>query len=255
MRQRLAAILAADAAGYSRLMALDEQATVAALDAARGVFRVAVESHQGRVIDMAGDSVLAVFETAAGAVSAALEVQQTLEASAAGMSADRRMQFRIGVHLGDVIEKADGSVYGDGVNIAARLEGLALPGGITISDAVQGAVRNRIAASFEDLGDQQVKNIADPVRAFRVHAQAPGKADSRSPSRLLQVISRRISQWRWWALGLLVAILTSALGAYRMLGTSRHDAGDPPCCLSQYCLSSLRVARAPNGSPRSSRVR
>ena len=170
LRQRLAAILAADAAGYSRLMAQDERATVAALDAARALFRTSIETHQGRVIDMAGDSVLAVFETAAGAVSAALEVQPALDALAAGVPADRRMRFRIGVHLGDVIEKADGSVYGDGVNIAARLEGLAVPGGITISDAVQGAVRNRIAASFEDLGEQQVKNIVDPVRAFRVHA-------------------------------------------------------------------------------------
>ena len=240
LRQRLAAILAADAAGYSRLMAQDERATVAALDAARALFRTSIETHQGRVIDMAGDSVLAVFETAAGAVSAALEVQPALDALATGVPADRRMRFRIGVHLGDVIEKADGSVYGDGVNIAARLEGLALPGGITISDAVQGAVRNRIAASFEDLGEQQVKNIVDPVRAFRVHAQALGKTDSSSTS-LLHVITRRISPWRWWALGLPVAVLISTLGAYWMLGTSRHDAGEPAL---------LSVAVLPFKSPR-----
>ena len=126
MRQRLAAILAADAAGYSRLMAADERGTVAALDDARRVFKSAIESHQGRVIDMVGDSVLAVFETATGAVTAALSVQEELKTQAAATTKDRRMRFRIGVHLGDVIEKADGTVYGDGVNIAARLQALAV---------------------------------------------------------------------------------------------------------------------------------
>ncbi|MEI6720944.1 MAG: adenylate/guanylate cyclase domain-containing protein [Betaproteobacteria bacterium] len=120
-RQRLAAILAADVAGYSRLMAGDDRATVAALDVARKVFLERIGSNQGRVIDMAGDSVLAVFETATGAVAAALAIQQALNASAEGVPEDRRMRFRIGVHLGDVIEKPDGTIYGDGVNIAARL--------------------------------------------------------------------------------------------------------------------------------------
>jgi len=141
LKQRLAAILAADVAGYSRLMAADERATVAALDAARKVFRSYIESGQGRVIDMAGDSVLAVFETASGAVSAALAVQEKLKDLIADTPEDRRMRFRIGVHLGDVIEKADGTIYGDGVNIAARLEGLADPGGI----AVSGLARSRTA--------------------------------------------------------------------------------------------------------------
>jgi adenylate cyclase len=177
IRQRLAAILAADVAGYSRLMAADERATVAALDSARAVFRTQIESNQGRVIDMAGDSVLAVFETATGAVSAALAVQQELSASSSAEPEERRMRFRIGVHLGDIIEKSDGTVYGDGVNIAARLEGLAEPGGITISDAVQGAVRGRVTANFVDQSEQQVKNIPHPVRAFAVRTdnRASGK--------------------------------------------------------------------------------
>jgi len=180
LKQRLAAILAADVAGYSRLMATDERATVAALDIARAVFRAQIESSQGRVIDMAGDSVLAVFDTATGAVSAALAVQQELAASSGVVSEDQRMRFRIGVHLGDVIEKADGTVYGDGVNIAARLEGLAEPGGITVSDAVYGAVRGKMAASFVDQGEQTVKNIPHPVRAFSV--QAGGSAVSQAAS-------------------------------------------------------------------------
>ena len=172
-KQRLAAILAADAAGYSRLMSLNERTTVAALDAARAVFRTQIEASQGSVIDMAGDSVLAVFDTAAGAVTAALAIQLGVNILAEAAQEDRRMRFRIGVHLGDVIEKADGTVYGDGVNIAARLERLAEPGGITVSDSVHIAVRGKLAADFEDQGEQTVKNIADPVRAWRVHGADP----------------------------------------------------------------------------------
>ena len=179
VRQRLAAILAADATGYSRLMAGDERATVAALDSARGVFREHIAANQGRVIDMAGDSVLAVFDTATGAVAAALAVQEVLAAMGQDVSEDRRMRFRIGVHLGDIIEKTDGTIYGDGVNIAARLEGLAVPGGIAVSDSVRGAVRGKVAAGFIDQGKQQVKNIPHPVRAFRVDA---GNASPQSPA-------------------------------------------------------------------------
>ncbi|MEO6745929.1 MAG: adenylate/guanylate cyclase domain-containing protein [Caldimonas sp.] len=170
IKQRLAAILAADVAGYSRLMSLDERATVAALDAARRVFRSHVESSQGRVIDMAGDSVLAVFEMAFGAVSAALAVQAELGTASSDVPDASRMRFRIGVHLGDVMEKADGTVYGDGVNIAARLEGLAEPGGVTVSESIRTAVKGKVSAEFEDQGEQQVKNIADPVRAYAVKA-------------------------------------------------------------------------------------
>ncbi|MEO8924096.1 MAG: adenylate/guanylate cyclase domain-containing protein, partial [Caldimonas sp.] len=220
-RQRLAAILAADAAGYSRLMARDESATIASLDAARHIFHTAIGSHRGRVIDMAGDSVLAVFDTAASAVSAALQVQEALEVSTARVPTDRRLRFRIGVHMGDITEKADGSVYGDGVNIAARLEGLALPGGITVSDAVYGSVRNRVAGSFEDLGEQQVKNIADPVRVFRVVPKVPGAADHAStPAQLLASASLLTRRWRWWWWGPPVGLVL--IGAAAMLAASSH---------------------------------
>ena len=168
LRQRLAAILAADAVGYSRLMSIDERATVSALDSARNIFRTHVESNTGRVIDMAGDSVLAVFETAAGAATAALSIQEEVNALAESADAGRGMRFRIGLHLGDLIEKPDGTVYGDGVNIAARLEGLAAPGGIAVSESIRSAVKGKIGASFEDQGEQTVKNIADPVRAYRL---------------------------------------------------------------------------------------
>jgi adenylate cyclase len=181
LRQRLMAILAADAAGYSRLMAADERATVMALDAARAVFRRQIESNQGRVIDMAGDSILAVFETAAGAVAAALAVQRDIESTAEAVPEHRRMRFRVGVHMGDIVEKADGTVYGDGVNIAARLEGLADAGSIAISESVRAAVRNKIAARFEDLGEQAVKNIAEPVRAFRISTGGDAQTSATTP--------------------------------------------------------------------------
>ena len=171
LRQRLAAILAADVSGYSRLMAADERATVAALDEARAVFRSQIESNHGRVIDMAGDSVLAVFETATGAVNTAVAVQTKLAARASAVPEERRMRFRIGVHLGDVIEKPDGTVYGDGVNVAARLEGIAHPGGVAISQSVHVTVRDRIAVTFVDLGEHDVKNIPRPVRAFFISVE------------------------------------------------------------------------------------
>ena len=185
-RHRLAAILAADAAGYSRLMASDERAALAALDAARAVFRSRIEPNHGRVIDMAGDSVLAVFETASGALTSALEIQQELAALPAAASEDQHMRFRIGVHLGDLIEKADGTVYGDGVNVAARLQTQAEPGGIAVSGLVREAVGNRIAASFADLGEHEFKNIAAPVRVYRIataaqEARAPASAPARLP--------------------------------------------------------------------------
>jgi adenylate cyclase len=183
IRQRLATILVADVAGYSRLMGCDECGTVAALDAARAVFRRLAGLHQGRIIDMAGDSVLAAFESANGAVACALAVQSELAAANEPLAEDCRMRFRIGIHLGDVMEKTDGTIYGDGVNIAARLEGLAEPGGVTVSDAVQSAVRKRIVAHFEDLGEQAVKNIAEPVRAWRVRPEAaPGAPPGAVPA-------------------------------------------------------------------------
>jgi adenylate cyclase len=171
VRQRLAAIMAADAAGYSRLMADDERATIAALDQSRAVFRDQVRSHGGRVVDTAGDSVLAVFETAAGAVEAARLIQEELASRNGALPEGRRMRFRIGVHLGDIHEKGDGTIYGDGVNVAARLESLAEPGGVTVSSTAHDAVRGKVEASFEFTGEHAVKNIAEPVRAWRMIAK------------------------------------------------------------------------------------
>lgn len=194
-KQRLAAILAADAAGYSRLMTRDEAATLAALETARAAFRVAIEASRGRVVDMAGDSVLAVFDAAKGAVQAALAAQAALDEAARGLAADRRMAFRIGIHLGDVLEKPDGTVYGNGVNIAARLQSLAGPGQIWVSDAVRSAAGTIHGVHAEDQGRHNVKNIAEPVHAFRLGT--PEDHDSAWSPRAW----RRSLMSRWAAVG------------------------------------------------------
>jgi adenylate cyclase len=172
--------LAADVAGYSRLMGDDERATIATLNRYREVFRDTVEANRGRIVDMAGDSVLAIFETAAGAVLAAVAVQNALAERNADLASDRRMAFRIGVHLGDIFEQEDGSIYGDGVNVAARLESLAEPGRVCVSDMARGAVRGQLELGFTDLGEQTVKNIAEPVRAYQVGAAGANGAQERS---------------------------------------------------------------------------
>ena len=168
LRQRLTAILAADVAGYTRLMAADAGATVAALDEARAVFRSQIEAHRGRVVDMVGDSVLALFESAGGALNAALAVQKALEAASAAMPEGRRMRVRIGVHLGDVIEKADGTVYGHGVNVAARLQAKAWPGGLCLSQTLYDSVKDELPAGARFGGRQRLKNIEEPVPVWHV---------------------------------------------------------------------------------------
>jgi adenylate cyclase len=142
--RKLEAILAADVAGYSRLMQDDDEATVATLEAYRAVFREKIRAHRGRVVDMAGDRVLAVFEAATGAVRAAFEIQGMLVERNEALPEARRMRFRIGVNLGEVIERPDGTVYGDGVNIAARLESIGEPAGVTVSGNVFDQVKNRV---------------------------------------------------------------------------------------------------------------
>ena len=132
-KRTLAAILAADVAGYSRLMGADEEGTVAALDACRAIFKQIIENHDGVVVDTAGDSVLATFDSVVEAVRSSVEIQKALASRDAHVDEDQRMRFRIGINLGDVITKSDGTIYGDGVNIAARLESLAAAGGLGLA--------------------------------------------------------------------------------------------------------------------------
>jgi len=166
-KRKLTAILSADAVGYSRLMAEDEEATVRTITAYREVVATVVEKHRGRVVDSPGDNILAEFASAVDAVRGAVEIQEELKARNAELPQDRRMAFRIGVNLGDVIHEEE-RIYGDGVNIAARVEGLADGGGICISGTVYEHIKNKLALGYQYLGEHSVKNIPEPVRVYRV---------------------------------------------------------------------------------------
>jgi DNA-binding NtrC family response regulator/truncated hemoglobin YjbI len=165
--RRLTAILSADVAGYSRLMGDDEPGTMAALAECQSVFRRLCDATNGRIVDTAGDSVLGVFDSVADAVLCAMAAQKSLAEWNEPRPHERRMLFRVGIHLGDVLVHPDGRVFGDGVNVAARLQALAEPGGVCVSDVVHAAVGTKIPAVFDALGAQQLKNIAVPVSVYR----------------------------------------------------------------------------------------
>ena len=198
--RRLAAILSADVVGYSRLMEADEEATVQALKACRKIVDGLVGGYRGRVFGSAGDSVVVEFASPVEAVRCAVDIQRELEARNGGLPEDRRMRLRIGVNLGDVIVEGD-DLLGDGVNVAARLEGLADPGGICISGKVQAEVGNKLDLGYEFQGAQSVKNIAEPVRVYRVLTapEAAGKV----------VVARGVTlrRWKWPAVAAGAAVV------------------------------------------------
>jgi len=165
--RRLTVILSADVAGYSRLMGEDDDATVRTLTGCREMMTSLIEQQRGRVVDSPGDNLLAEFPSVVHAVNCAVELQRELRERNAELPEDRRLEYRIGVNLGDVIEEGQ-RIYGDGVNIAARLESLAEPGGICISGSVYSQVKNRLKLEYESLGEQEVKNIKEPVPVYRV---------------------------------------------------------------------------------------
>ena len=165
VERRLAAILAVDVAGYSRLMGTDEEGTLAALRAIhRELGDPKIKDHRGRIVKTTGDGLLVDFSSVVDAVRCAVEVQREMAVRNTNIPPERRIEFRMGINLGDIIVE-DGDIFGDGVNVAARLEGLADPGGICASRVVRDQVRDKLDFSFEDMGEQQVKNIARPVRA------------------------------------------------------------------------------------------
>jgi len=175
VERRLTAILAADVAGYSRLMEADEEGTLGALKTLRReVIDPKIKEHRGRIVNTTGDGLLCEFASVVDAVRCAVEVQREIAARNADVQADRRIDFRIGINLGDIILD-ENDIFGDGVNVAARLEALAEPGGICVSRVVRDQVRDKLAISFEDMGEHRVKNIVRPVRAYR--ALLAGGAD------------------------------------------------------------------------------
>ncbi len=178
MQRKLTAILSADVKGYSRLMGQDEEATVQALLYFRSLMASRIASHGGRVVDAPGDNLLAEFPSAVGAVACAIDIQKALKDANAQRPPDQQMLFRVGINIGDVLSE-EGRIYGDGVNIAARIEGLAEPGGICISRGVYDQVHKKIDLAYHYLGEKEVKNINEPVRVYRV---APPEAASAQPA-------------------------------------------------------------------------
>jgi adenylate cyclase len=182
VQRRLAAILAADVAGYSRLMGADEEGTLAALkELRRDLADLKIKEHRGRIVKTTGDGLLVEFASVVDAVRCAVEVQREMSDRNAGVPAERLIEFRIGINLGDIIiDKRD--IYGDGVNVAARLEALAEPGGICVSRVVRDQVRDKLGFAFEDMGEQQVKNIARPIRVHRIRLTEEASVTSIRPS-------------------------------------------------------------------------
>ena len=181
--RKLVAILYADVVGYSRLTGEDEDATHRALTEYLDLISTSIESHHGKVMHYAGDAVLAKFDAVVNAISSAIAIQNELKIRNETVPDDSKIQFRIGVNSGDVIEDR-GDIYGDGVNVAARLEGLSNPGGICVSDAVRSAIGKKFDLTFEDIGEQEVKNISEPVRSYKIlmdWEKSPIQVDSVNP--------------------------------------------------------------------------
>src|ERR1700681_2962201 len=175
--RKLAAILAADLVGYSRLASADEDRTLARLRTLRSdLVDPTIAVHYGRVVKRTGDGILIEFRSVVDAVRCAIEVQNGIIERNAGLPQERRIEFRIGIHLGDVVEESDGDLMGDGVNIAARLEGIADPGGICLSEDAYRQVSGRLDMEVTDLGPTHLKNIAEPVRVYSIEVGKPAQA-------------------------------------------------------------------------------
>jgi adenylate cyclase len=205
VKRKLTAILSADAKGYSRLMGEDEAATVQTLKVYREAMTSLIKEHGGRVVDSPGDNLLAEFGSVVDAVDCAAKIQEELKAKNVELPESRRMEFRIGVHLGDVIDD-ETRIYGDGVNVAARIEGLAEAGGVCISRMAFDNVKNKLNLGYEYLGEHSVKNIAEPVRVYRVlmEAEAAGKV----------IGEERPRRWRWLAAAVALIVVVVGLAIW-----------------------------------------
>jgi class 3 adenylate cyclase/TolB-like protein len=229
VERRLAAILAADVVGYSRLMGIDEVGTLRQLTAhRRECIDPAIAAGRGRIVKTTGDGVLAEFPSAIEAVACAITIQQGLALRNAGVAEDKRLAFRIGINVGDIIIEA-GDIFGDGVNVAARLETLCEPGGLCISRAVRDQVRDKLPVGFDDLGEQTVKNIARPVRAFGLPPESVAAAPDLSPEGSPAPTRRNRP---WIGVALAVVGIAGGAGAWWVLAgpltTSRPSVGAPP---------------------------
>ncbi len=195
--RKIAAILVADVVGYSRLAGADEDRTLSRLRGLRSdLIDPAIAAHHGRIVKRTGDGSLIEFRSVVDAVRCAIEVQNGLIERNAGLPPERRIEFRVGIHLGDVVEESDGDLMGDGVDIAARLEGICQPGAICLSEQAYWQVKGRLDLAVSDLGQTQLKNIADSIRVYSVQVGAPAQAkfapaqapEKSAPPRLSMVV-------------------------------------------------------------------
>ena len=214
-KRKLTAILSADVAGYSRLMGEDEAGTLRTLNTYKEVMGSLIKQYRGRVVSTAGDSVLAEFASVVDAVQCAVEIQQVLRAKNAVLPETRRMEFRIGINLGDVIEEGD-SIYGDGVNIAARLEGLAEAGGICISGSAYEQIENKLPLRYEYLGEHEVKNIAKPVRVYRAKIEPGEPPEGKVKAKV------KSKNWKYLAIAATVVVIIAAAALWQFVLRPTH---------------------------------
>ena len=216
--RKLVAILAADVVGYSRLAGSDEDRTLARLRTLRSdLIDPTIAVHNGRVVKRTGDGSLVEFRSVVDAVRCAIEVQNGMVERNAGLPPERRIEFRVGIHVGDVVEESDGDLMGDGVNIAARLEGVAKPGAICLSEDAYRQVKSRLDISVSDLGATQLKNIADPVRVYSLQVGAPMRMKPTKPSKRRLMLVPLIA--------VTVALIGIAGSAWYFLGAKRSASG------------------------------
>ncbi len=213
-KRKLCAILSADVQGYSRLMGEDEDATIRTLTTYRELMSTVIQKHRGRVVDSPGDNLLAEFGSVVDAVRCAVEIQEELRVRNAELPDNRRMEFRIGINLGDVVEEGE-RIYGDGVNITARVEGLAEGGGICISGTVYDSIKNKLSLVYESLGEHNVKNIKEPVRVYRMRvgpdAAALGVSKEKKPA---------LKRWQWAALAAMVVLILGVAAVWQFYARS-----------------------------------
>ncbi len=207
-KRKLTAILSADVEGYSRLMGEDEDATIRTLTSYRELMTTLIQKHRGRVVDSPGDNLLAEFLSVVDGVRCAVEIQEELRVRNAELPENRRMIFRIGINLGDVVEEGE-RIYGDGINIAARVEGLAEGGGICISGTVYDSIKNKLSLGYESMGEHTVKNIKEPIRVYRMRI---------GPEAAALVVSKEkkpaVKRWQWAALATVVVLIVGAAAVW-----------------------------------------
>src|SRR5271154_6617694 len=221
--RKLVAILAADVVGYSRLAGADEDRTLSRLRGLRSdLLDPAIAAHHGRIVKRTGDGSLIEFRSVVDAVRCAIEVQNGMVERNAGLPPERRIEFRVGIHLGDVVEEPDGDLMGDGVNIAARLEGIAAPGAICLSEDAYRQVKGRLDLQVSDLGPTQLKNIAEPIRVYSLEVGMPAQAKP-APSTTRGDPAKPLASKRRFGSGPLAAaiaalVLLAAAGGWYVLG-------------------------------------